>query len=150
MTLNQSVEMRPRLGVTAWVIQEGKVLMGQRKNANGEGTWAAPGGHLEFGETPFEAATRELLEETNLKAHVIEAGPWTNDFFENLGKHYITLHFFVTDFSGELKLMEPNKCSGWNWLPVDEIPENIFLPIANLLQKGSFIDHLAAFEAKSV
>lgn len=150
MTLNQSIEMRPKIGAAIWVVQDNKVLMGQRKNAHGDGTWAAPGGHLEFGETPIDAAKRELLEETNLKAHVVEVGPWTNEFFEGLNKHYISLHLFVTDFSGELELMEPNKCSSWKWFPLDELPKNVFLSVEKLLEKGSFMDHLAAIEAKPV
>jgi 8-oxo-dGTP pyrophosphatase MutT (NUDIX family) len=44
---------------------EGKVLLMQR-GAGGDqaGTWAFPGGHIEDGETPAEAAIREVMEET--------------------------------------------------------------------------------------
>lgn len=36
-------------------------------------TWEVPGGHIEKGETPFDAAKRELCEETGAKVFHLEA-----------------------------------------------------------------------------
>lgn len=41
-----------------------KLLMGKRRD---NGKWNAPGGHVEKGESPMEAAHRELHEETDIK-----------------------------------------------------------------------------------
>lgn len=49
------------------VIQSGHVLMVKRGHCPGLGLWALPGGHVNPNETSFEAAIRELKEETNLK-----------------------------------------------------------------------------------
>ncbi len=44
---------------------EGRVLLAQRRDGHG---WSVPGGHIEAGETPEQAARRELKEETYLDA----------------------------------------------------------------------------------
>jgi diadenosine hexaphosphate hydrolase (ATP-forming) len=41
------------------------------------GFWVFPKGHLEAGETPEEAAVREVLEETGIRARVISSLPST-------------------------------------------------------------------------
>ncbi|KAF6793786.1 Nudix hydrolase 1, partial [Colletotrichum musicola] len=55
----------PRVGVAA-IIQrkDGRVVVGKRQSSHGAGTWQLPGGHLEFGESFFDCAARETLEET--------------------------------------------------------------------------------------
>jgi 8-oxo-dGTP diphosphatase len=37
--------------------------------------------------------------------------------------------------SGELKLMEPNKCEKWDWFNINDLPEPLFLPLKNLLKE---------------
>lgn len=55
------------------------------------GTWALPGGHLEFGESFEDCVKRELLEETALDVINLEFLTATNDVMEAEGKHYITI-----------------------------------------------------------
>ena len=54
------------------MVKNGKLLLGKRKNIYGAGTWGLPGGHLEFKEAMKTAASRELMEETGLKAENLE------------------------------------------------------------------------------
>ena len=125
----------PKVGVGTVVLKEGKLLLGKRKGSHGASRWAMPGGHLEYGESPIECAIRELFEETNLVARHTILGPYTNDIIKPESKHYITLWVFVTEFEGDLRLMEPSKCEGWEWFPVESCPKPLFCSINNLLSQ---------------
>lgn len=50
------------------LIEDGKVLLVRHGRL---GVWLYPGGHLEPGETPEEAAVREFREETGLEVEVV-------------------------------------------------------------------------------
>ena len=50
------------------VLDGKKVLIIQVKNMKGKKIWTFPKGHIEAGETPRQAALREVLEETGYKA----------------------------------------------------------------------------------
>jgi len=39
------MDNRPLVGIAVIVIKNCRVLLGERKNAHGAGTWAFPGGH---------------------------------------------------------------------------------------------------------
>ena len=124
---------RPLVGVAVIVIRGGRVLLGKRKGAHGEGTWALPGGHLDLFETIEDCAKREVFEETGLSIGDIEHAAFTNDFFENESKHYVTLFVTATYEGGEAKLREPEKCERWQWFPWQDLPNPRFLPLENLL-----------------
>lgn len=127
-------KQKPRVGVGVAVVKNGKVLLGRRKGAHGVGSWSFPGGHLEFGEDVEECARRELKEETDLKALSLQSGPWVNDLIDE-DKHYATLFMFVDAFEGEPKLLEPNKCEGWEWFSWNALPTPLFPPVASLIKK---------------
>ena len=128
---------RPKVGVGVIIRKGDHVLLGKRKGSHGEGCWQFPGGHLEFGEDPIACAKREILEEIG-PVHLsnIRTVTFTNDIFEEHGKHYITL-FVMGDFvEGEPHVMEPEKCDCWEWHPWENLPRPLFLPIENLLKQG--------------
>ncbi|SFC08396.1 NUDIX hydrolase [Tropicimonas isoalkanivorans] len=60
--------LRPVVAVLAVVIRERSVLLVQRANPPDAGLWGFPGGKVEFGEQILDAAERELLEETGVRA----------------------------------------------------------------------------------
>lgn len=59
---------RPVPAVLAVVVHAGQVLLVQRANPPDAGLWGFPGGKVEYGETLLQAAERELLEETGVRA----------------------------------------------------------------------------------
>jgi 8-oxo-dGTP diphosphatase len=126
---------KPRIGVACVVQKEGQVLLGQRKGAHGVGSWATPGGHLEFGESVETCAKRELLEETGLMPLSLRLGPWVENIMEEGRKHYVTLFVFVDSFVGEPVLLEPDKCGGWKWFAWDYLPQPLFPSIVSIIKK---------------
>jgi len=126
----------PRVGVGVIILRDGRLLLGKRKGAHGAGTWALPGGHLEFGETVEACAAREVWEETGLSIHSIIRGPYTNDIFPEAGRHYVTLFVVARSSPGEPRVYEPAKCDCWQWFRWSELPQPLFPPLASLHQSG--------------
>ena len=58
----------PRVGVGCLVWKQGQVLLIRRGKPPGQGEWSLPGGSQELGETLFQAAEREVREETGITA----------------------------------------------------------------------------------
>lgn len=140
MTERSDETKRPKVGVTLLVVREFSgtpyILLGQRKGSHGEGEWSTPGGHQEFGESYEATALSELREECG---HDIEITYprylcTTNlTAYTSVGKHYTDVAFMSYWVGGEPKLMEPDKCLGWEWLPMDDLPTPLFATIKNLI-----------------
>lgn len=126
---------RPKVGVGVIVIKDGKVLMGKRKGSHGEGYWHFTGGHLELNESIEECAKRETLEEADIEIGDVKSAIFTNDIFEKEDKHYVTLFVTAKYISGEPKIMEPEKCEGWDWYDWNNLPSPLFLSVQNLLKQ---------------
>ena len=125
---------RPKVGIGVIVVKNGKVLLGKRKNAHGEGDWCFPGGHLEYGESWEDCARRETIEETGVKIKNIRFVTATNDIFHKENKHYITIYMLSDYDSGKVSIMEPEKCEQWDWFTWDKLPKPLFIPMQNLLK----------------
>ena len=127
-----------KVGVGVWLFNsKGWFLLGKRLSKHGNGTWAPPGGHLEFGETPEQCASRELFEETGLQipAHQFKICGVTNDFFKEENKHYITVHCRVSYDGGKIEVKEKDKCETWKWFDFMTLPKPLFLSAANFIKQ---------------
>ncbi|TGO08544.1 hypothetical protein BTUL_0203g00050 [Botrytis tulipae] len=85
-------------------------LLGERINSTAANTWGLPGGHLEFGETFEEGASREVLEETG------------NLIMKEEKRHFVSI-FMVGVWNGKgegPRVMEKEKCRGWEWVSWEE------------------------------
>jgi hypothetical protein len=55
------------------------------------------------------------LEETGLKIAIDNELGYTDDIWQNLGIHFVTLYFSATIVGGSLQNTEPDKVDRWFW-----------------------------------
>lgn len=101
------------------------------------GKWEFPGGKLEEGESPEQAAVREIREE--LDADII-----VKKFFETVEYDYpqfhLTMHCFLCELASEHMILKEHKAGRWlspeevmsiDWLPAD-------IDVAEKLASGKY------------
>ena len=116
-------------GIGILILKDGKVLLGKRNEdsekadteLHTEGTYTCPGGKLDFGEKLGDAARREILEETGIKANNLKLISVTNEIVNDA--HFVTIGFLCNDFNGKPKIMEPKEITKWEWFKLNELPE---------------------------
>ena len=141
----------PRVGVAVMMLnKDGHILLGKRHDdpakaasqLHGEGTWTIPGGKLDFGEGIVAGAMREAEEETSIKTGNLELVSVSNEVVHDA--HFITLGFLSKEFTGEVKVMEPDEITEWGWFPLDALPDPMFPPsmkmVNNYKSKQVFLD----------
>jgi 8-oxo-dGTP diphosphatase len=118
-----------RIGVGTLVFNDrGQILVGRRTSAfaHGQYSYGWTGGHLEFGETPVEAACREAREEAG-----IEIGDLRLLCVNNIvryDKHYIDIEFVGRIVGGEPRVLQPHEMDSWTWYDLDAVPLPLFEP----------------------
>jgi 8-oxo-dGTP diphosphatase len=122
------------IGVGAIVRRGNEILMLRRKNVHGSGTWSTPGGHIDFGESPEECAIREVKEETGLSVINPRFYAITNDYFAELGKHYITIWIEAEYDGGEPQVTAEYESDKVEWVEPSKIPQTLFEPFRKLLE----------------
>ncbi|KAJ0439914.1 putative hydrolase [Helianthus annuus] len=128
----------PEVGVSVFILKDNKILFGRRRSVSvGDNTYLLPGGHLEFGESYEECAAREVKEETGLDIKNIELLTTVNNLY------YDATHINVTYMRAQLsdpnqtpQNIEPDKCEGWEWYDLNNLPEPMFGPLREMLQGG--------------
>lgn len=127
-----------KLVVYVLLERDGKILLGKRKNAFGEGHYSMPAGHIEEGETVFECAKRELLEETGISTNEFEfkcvrlLKPYEINTVK--ADPYVAFCVMAKNWKGEPKTMEPEKNEGWQWHQLNKLPERLFPPVEMLVE----------------
>ena len=108
------------------------LLIGRRdqKDASGKRIlWSLPKGHIEEGETPEEAALREVQEETGIES-IIEKSLGVIDFWFMAGGKRIhkTVHHYLFRESGGLLAAQETEVDEVAWFPLEEIIEKLAYP----------------------
>jgi len=111
------------------LMEDNKILLSRRYNTGfHDGEYSFPAGHLRGeDETLRQAMVREAREEVGIEVdiadlelvHVMhrkQQGP-TNE-------RRINLFFVAKRWTGEPRIMEPNKCDDLQWFKLDDLPNN--------------------------
>lgn len=114
-----------KVGLGVMILKDGKVLLGKRKGKHGAGEYAWPGGHFEYMESFSDCAKREVKEETGMEIDNIKFLRLLN-LKDYAPKHYVDIGLIADWKSGEPQLMEPERCEGWDWYDLDNLPTPLF------------------------
>lgn len=128
--------MHTKIGCEAYIVRNGKLLLGKRGNVFGKGTWALPGGHLEYLERADQCIIRELQEEMglDLPPTAVKLLALTDDLEPKSGSHQVHITFAVDIGGQEPQLLEPEACDEWRWFPLAQLPSNFFPPHTKILR----------------
>jgi 8-oxo-dGTP pyrophosphatase MutT (NUDIX family) len=105
-----------------------EVLLHLRANTGFmDGCWAAVAGHVERGESVYDAAAREAAEEVGVADLALE--PWcamqrrrpTGDPLDERVDYFFT----ATSWSGEPRIIEPHKSADLRWFPLAALPDPV-------------------------
>ena len=114
-------------GAGVIVHRDGSILLQRRKD---DGTWADHGGCIEIGETPEEAARREMFEETGLTAGKLRllgvySGPDYLHTYPNGDQAYLVISYYLCEEFTGTPVCQPEETAELRWFPIGSLPEHL-------------------------
>ena len=113
------------------LIDDNKILLQKRKGSKlWPGYYALPAGHIDEGETQYDALVREAKEELGIEIIIDDIinnyVVLRRNFFEIDGKilePYIDYYFEIKKYKGIPKIIEKDMCDELLWADVNNLPE---------------------------
>ena len=117
--------LKPRypVGVSILVVdRRGRIALGERATGmKAAGLLSTPGGRIEYHEDLFDAAARELREETGVEKLSTQFRLLAFREHRRYGEHYFMAYLAVR-YDGPLENREPSKSGPWEWYKPLEVP----------------------------
>ena len=112
------------VAVHLFLRKEGKILLLRRRNTGYEdGNYSVIAGHVDGGEELKAAMTRESREEAGIEVSSSELRV-VGVMHRSADREYIDFFLETSNWSRDVKNMEPDKCDDLRWFPVDSLPDN--------------------------
>lgn len=108
----------PRLTAKTIILKEGKLLMVKPKRGYNAGQWALPGGFVNYGETPEEAAARETAEETGVPCRIIKFLGTESRLGRTTSYHWHTF-FYQAQLEHERFQPAPDEIETVAWIEIE-------------------------------
>jgi 8-oxo-dGTP diphosphatase len=99
-----------------YALNAGRLLLLKRRRGPNRGLWVAPGGRVDNGEAPCEAARREFHEETGLAAQNLLFRGAATLVAQDTNRTSLTFLYACTLFSGSLLEQVPEGRLKWQHL----------------------------------
>lgn len=112
----------PGLGCGLALLREGRILLYRRLRAPEAGAWNIVGGKIDHMERAIDAARREAEEESGLAIGAVDFLCVSEQIIEEERQHWLSFIYVSEDFSGEPRVMEPEKLPEFGWFPLDALP----------------------------
>jgi ADP-ribose pyrophosphatase len=99
------------------VFKQDQILLIKRAQEPNKGKWSIPGGGIELGETIYEAAKREVLEESSIEIEIMRvldaADNIVRDEKGRIKYHYAIIDMLARYAGGELRAQSDAEECGW-------------------------------------
>jgi ADP-ribose pyrophosphatase YjhB (NUDIX family) len=97
-----------------------------RHDKRGRTLWSLPKGHIEPGETPEEAAIREVAEETGIESAITRSLGVIDFWFMAEGKRiHKTVHHYLFRMTGGTLTPQQNEVDEVAWFPLVEVSKRL-------------------------
>ena len=97
-----------------------RMLLAQRRSQYMEGIWTYIAGHIEPDETGWQAARRELAEETGLQPESLYASSFSEQFYDRTNDCIQIVPAFVALVPSTASVRLNDEHAAYAWLPIEE------------------------------
>lgn len=104
----------------AVIVKDGRVLLGRRARAPFAGQWEVPGGFVERGEHPTDAAVREIGEELGIEVTLTGlVGIYVE---QNVRGESLQITVYEATTADEVATPDPAEVAEWAWFAPADLP----------------------------